>query len=135
MSGIVVPTLGAKTLLVEVSEILAYQIRQFATTPRTLSVIYHDQVVSLGDILSRNPTDSTAVISATTDALNQLFSRIFGSTGVVVNVTEQARNDASYSLVIFVQVTVAGKPYGVSSSIQVKNGLLILDNDSVVKLS
>lgn len=131
MSGIVVPTLGAKTLIVNPSEILAYGIRQFATTPRSISAVYYDQVISLGDIISRSPSDSQQVIAATSAALTQMFNRIFGPDVVFVNVSEQPRNDASYSLVIAVQAVIANRTYGITSSIQVKNGLLILENDAV----
>ena len=126
-----VPTLGATTLLKDPSEIIAYQIRQFATTPRSLSAVYEDQVISLGDIISRSAQDSQAIVGPTTTALTTVFNRIFGSGATLVSVTTNQYSAALYSLVISVQVTINGKSYGISSTVQVSNGVLVLENDEV----
>lgn len=132
---IAVPTLGATTLLTDPGQIIAYQLRQFATTPRSLSAIYENQVISLGDIISKSGQDQQAIITPTTNALTTVFNNIFGQGAALVSVGTTQYSEAQYSLIISVQVTLNGQTYGISSTVQVNNGVLVLENDNVPALS
>lgn len=127
-----IPTLGATTLLTDPGQIIAYVIRQFCTTPRSISTIYQDSVISLGDILSRASNDSTAATQQAQIALTKVFGSIFGNGSINVSVTSEQVTSATYSLLIVVQVNYNNTIYGISNTVQVNNGVLVLENDTVV---
>jgi hypothetical protein len=130
-----VPTLGATTLLTEPGDIIAYQLRQFATTPQSISTLYYDQVISLIEIISRAGNDSQRVLGPAQEALTSVLNRIFGDNAAQVEVSAEQINDALYTLVLSVQVAVNNQVYGISSTVQINNGVLVLPNDMVPTLS
>lgn len=130
-----VPTLGATTLLTDPSQILAYVIRQFCTTPQHISTLYYQNVISLGDLISRSGNDANAVAGPAQTALMQVLNAIFGSGAASVSTEINQLTDASYSLVLVVQVVYQGQVYGVTPTVQVTNGVLVLQNDTLPTFS
>jgi hypothetical protein len=88
-------------------------------------------VISLGDIISRSANDSNAVVNPVISALTTVFNRIFGAGTANVSVTATQLSDASYSLTISVAITYNNEVYGIASTVQVNNGVLVLVNDTV----
>ncbi len=128
---IAVPTLGAQTLLTNPSDIIAYQIRQFVTTPRSVSNLYYDEVISLNDIISRSAGDPQSVVGPTTTSLQKVFDTIFGSNSSIITVTINQIDAATYALVLSIQIMLNGQAYGFASTVNIVNGSIVMPNDLV----
>lgn len=129
-----VPTLGASFLLTDPEEIIAYQIRQFATTSKSASNTFSSMTESLADLISRYGSDVNSIISPVEKALSNVLTRVFSpaaSSSVSVVANTSFVEYPNYTLTITVQVVVNGTPYTVSRNLQSTNGAIVILNDSV----
>jgi hypothetical protein len=115
----VVPTLSKNFLLQNPSDIIAYTIRQFCSAPKSFTETYRVLNISSAENISRYSGDITSICAASKNDLQACFSRIYGNGNASVDVTYDTANGIDYTMEISVTVIHNGRPYAISSDVQV----------------
>jgi len=114
----VVPTLGSDPYLTDPVEIIASVLRHYMSAPKTVTVTWITESISLRETLSRWGNEVTEVaVDKVREDLTDAFNRIFGAqVSVEVKSVDQP---TGYDLVISVGVIVNGEPYSLNRNVTV----------------
>ena len=123
-----VPTLSSVTFLTNPPDVIAYVLRHFCSSPKSVNETLIEYTISMMDIISRYGDDVDAVCVQTIQSLTQAFTNIYGVGSTTVEATPQTSDNVNYSIEINVSITYNGQTYSIANTVTTdSNGRLILN--------
>lgn len=136
MPTYVTPSLGAQVILKNPTDRIADLIRTYAKAPKSISNTLNKLTISLQDTLSQysDAGDRDVVIGPITTELTEALQRCFPNADYVnVTVTTSLSSAVvgAYDVTIKPIVVINSISYSVNETTPVKDGIIVLSNDSV----
>lgn len=136
MTTYVTPSLGAQVMLKNPTDRIADLVRTYAKAPKSISNTLNALTISLQDTLSQysDAGDKDAVIGPITTELTTALQRCFPNADYVSVTVTTALSSAvvgAYDVTIKPIVVINSIPYSVNETTPVKDGIIVLSNDTV----
>lgn len=130
----IIPTMGNQVALKLPKDKIAYILRSYATTPKSISTTYYDMIISLEDVISRYANDKENMVQPIIDDLAPVLRRVFPDAAAInigVSTPDSADQVGAYDVKISVSVVVGGVAYAMDSTTPVVDGRIKIPNDTV----
>lgn len=130
----IIPTMGNQLILKSPVDKIAYTLRSYATTPKSISSTYRDMIISLEDVISRYADNKEDMVQPIIDDLSPVFKRLFpdaAAINVSVSTPDSTEQVGAYDVKITVSVVVGGIAYAMDSTTPIVDGQIVLANDTV----